>query len=153
MVHADIDVVRRYKERGWLTQINSTSLLGRDGTTNKRVGWSSSSTVSPTSSPPTPTAPRARRSSTACTTPWPGGSDARRPIASPAGWRSRRPFRSVEDASAETPLRRRAPLRPAPGTLDIVLVRQEKEVRRLARDRYADGEVLLSRTVDDRRST
>jgi hypothetical protein len=38
-----------------------------------------------------------------------------------------------------------------PGTLDIVLVRQDKEVRRLARDRYADGEVILSRTVDDRR--
>ena len=27
------------QERGWLTQINSTSLLGRDGTTNERVGW------------------------------------------------------------------------------------------------------------------
>jgi hypothetical protein len=40
---------------------------------------------------------------------------------------------------------------PRPGTLDIVLVRQEKEARRLARDRYASGEVILSRTVDDRR--
>jgi len=39
MVHADIDVVRAYKERGWLTQINSTSLLGRDGSENERVGW------------------------------------------------------------------------------------------------------------------
>src|SRR5262249_28798260 len=38
-----------------------------------------------------------------------------------------------------------------PGTLEIVLVHQRKEVRRLARDRYLDGEVLLSRTVDDRR--
>jgi protein-tyrosine phosphatase len=39
MVHRDLDVVRAYKERGWLTQINSTSLLGRDGTTNEHVGW------------------------------------------------------------------------------------------------------------------
>jgi protein-tyrosine phosphatase len=39
MVHDDLDLVRAYKERGWLTQINSTSLLGRDGTTNERVGW------------------------------------------------------------------------------------------------------------------
>jgi hypothetical protein len=38
-----------------------------------------------------------------------------------------------------------------PGTLEILVVRQDKEVRRMARDRFVDGEVLLRRTVDDRR--
>jgi hypothetical protein len=38
-----------------------------------------------------------------------------------------------------------------PGTLEILLVRKDRQVRRLARDRYADGEVVLSRTIDDRR--
>jgi protein-tyrosine phosphatase len=39
MVHDAVHLVREYRERGWLTQVNSTSLLGRDGSTNERVGW------------------------------------------------------------------------------------------------------------------
>ncbi len=53
------------------------------------------------------------------------------------------------DADCRFVVERRSGQRP--GTVEIVLVRQEKEARRLARDRYVDGEVILSRTLDDRR--
>ncbi len=39
MVIADPGVARAYHERGWLLQVNATSLLGRHGADAEEVGW------------------------------------------------------------------------------------------------------------------
>lgn len=38
-VHDDPDVVAAFAERGWLLQINATSLLGRHGAERQKMGW------------------------------------------------------------------------------------------------------------------
>ena len=38
-VHDDPDVVAAFAERGWLLQINATSLLGRHGRDRQEIGW------------------------------------------------------------------------------------------------------------------
>jgi protein-tyrosine phosphatase len=38
-VHDDPGIARAMRERGWLLQVNASSLLGQDGDRNRRTGW------------------------------------------------------------------------------------------------------------------
>ena len=74
----DPDVVAGYAERGWLLQINATSLLGRHGPERQERVGSSSSAATRTWSPRTGTGRRGLRSSTTPTQPCGSGSASAR---------------------------------------------------------------------------